>query len=168
MHQFFLCLTGSNLHALDKLWNCGGRIANTAKASVNFCALFLRASGSISSSSSELPTSVARKPMSKKRFGYFLGKLHFFHFFYTYFPPYLRNHFAFLLKFHLRHFSVVFTKKSAFLVPSSEAMLWPIISGKGIGGKQTRHASIINRATVLQLYRREVKKDFFTSFTMLF
>ena len=24
-------------------------------------------------------------------------------------------------------------------------MLWPIISGKGIGGKQTRHASIINR-----------------------
>ena len=25
------------------------------------------------------------------------------------------------------------------------AVLWPIISGKGIGGKQTRHASIINR-----------------------
>ena len=42
-------------------------------------------------------------------------------------------------------FSVVVTKKSDFLVLLELAMLWPIISGKGIGGKQTRHASIINR-----------------------
>ena len=90
-------------------------MANTAKASVNFCALFLRSSGSISSSS-ELPTSVARKPMSNKNISLV-----------CYWTTVLLNLLSTIssqsfcifveIPLCLRHFGVVFTKKSDFLVP---------------------------------------------------
>ena len=91
-------------------------MANTAKASVNFCALFLRSSGSISSSS-ELPTSVARKPMSDRKYlklvcwstTIFINLL----------STISSQSFCIFVEIPLclRHFGVVFTKKSDFLVP---------------------------------------------------